>query len=282
MAPPKSKNAERVAEWRKRQKEDPELYEKYKEKERERYKRKKEKGLIKMASEMTQKELKGKRSQWKKNQRGKRERDKMMVAHVQNLITPPNSPEPHHLEERGQRNHVIKRGRKKVRKDRARAYREIFLLRVKLAQEKKLKEKYKKRLQRVHKKGNEDDVLKKADEMIRNRSSRKALILHNIMVRNIRNRYKCSSHETRRMISSLIGRHNVLTKYRLQNYARKVLGIRQRKTQHRQIRIEVGETRIKKDIREFMERDDNSRIKAGKKSTITRKKEGKKTNQTVE
>ena len=56
-------NAERVARWRKRQKEDPEKYRQYQLKEKERYKKKKEAGVVKQVKDMTPKEIKKDKAQ---------------------------------------------------------------------------------------------------------------------------------------------------------------------------------------------------------------------------
>ena len=67
-------------------------------------------------------------------------------------------------------------------------------------------------------------------------------------------------------------------RYRLGTYARAVLGISRRSlhaTDEQKRKVSVKQTRMKKHVVEFLERDDNSKVKAGKKATITRMKEKK-------
>ena len=66
-------NAERVALWRQRQKQDPRKNEMYKMNERNRYKMRKEN--IKSIKDMSQREQRDTRRNWRRNQSEKRKRD---------------------------------------------------------------------------------------------------------------------------------------------------------------------------------------------------------------
>ena len=164
-------------------------------------------------------------------------------------------------------------GRKKVRKDRAKAYRELFKLQLQLNQEIRLKERYKKRYNRLK-------VAKaSALKIIKKREEWRALLLHNVIAKRIKERYQQSrNHEYKNFVVSLICRDNILMRYRLGNYASSVLGIPRRvmKSSGKQQRKASIKPKIsRKRVAEFLERDDNSRVKAGKKATITRNKEKK-------
>ena len=80
------------------------------------------------------------RKRWRKNQKQKREKDKD-IANLITVNTPPDSPgnEDIYLVD-GRRSS----GRKKVRRDRAKAYREVKKLKVKLQKKEKEIHKYKK------------------------------------------------------------------------------------------------------------------------------------------
>ena len=169
-------NAERVANWRKRQREDPEKYRQYQLKEKERYKKKKEAGIVKQAKDMSPRELRYARKHWMKNQRRKRRQDKKIQEDMRQVLSPPPTPSPDRgqdqnqvieeihqnkpIEENQRRETMRKLGRKKVRKDRAKAYRELFNLRIRLQQEARLKEKYKKRYNRLKSQKTEKDPIK--------------------------------------------------------------------------------------------------------------------------
>ena len=173
-----------------------------------------------------------------------------------------------------------KLGRKKVKKDRAKAYRELFKLRIKLQNEIRLKEKHKKRYNRVKNAKTEKDPIKASTaRIIKKKDEWRALLLHNIITRQIKERYtKTRNHEYKNFISTLICQDNILMRYRLGTYARAVLGISRRSlhaTDEQKRKVQVKPTRMKKHFIEFLERDDNSRVKAGKKATITRSKEKK-------
>jgi len=100
----------------------------------------------------------------------------------------------------------------------------------------------------------------------------------------VKTRYhNTKSVEERRKISSFICSRKLLTKHCLGKYVKTIFGFSQRRIEgeNRERRKPLKSTRIKQIVVSFLERDDNSRVKAGKKSTITRKGEKKKANQTV-
>lgn len=116
-------SAERSKLWRERKKNNPEEYRAYLQKERERYNKRKEKGEIKSIQELSAREQRKQQKSWRVNQRNKREKSKILLDAVQRLKTPLNSPNENNANDQTlKRNNV---GRKKVRRDRASAYREI-------------------------------------------------------------------------------------------------------------------------------------------------------------
>jgi len=109
------------------------------------------KGTVKLVSEMSGRESRYKRKQWRTNQRNKRAKDKYITT----INTPPPTPEGsdaqrqenQNSDERQQVNKNM--GRKRVRRDRAKAYRRLFHMQTKLESEKRNKEKYKKKYYRL-------------------------------------------------------------------------------------------------------------------------------------
>ena len=75
MAPKKS--TERSRDYRKKLKEDPVKYQQYIDREKERYKRRKETGKLKVISQLSKREQRQKRKQWRVKQNNKRANDKI-------------------------------------------------------------------------------------------------------------------------------------------------------------------------------------------------------------
>lgn len=116
-------SAERLKLLSEQTKNNPEEYGAYLQKERERYNKRKEKGEIKSIQELSAREQRKQQKSWRVNQRNKREKSKILLDAVQRLNTPLNSPNENNANDQTlKRNNV---GRKKVRRDRARAYTEI-------------------------------------------------------------------------------------------------------------------------------------------------------------
>jgi hypothetical protein len=269
-------NAEKQKRWRDRQKQNEDTYREYLRKERERYKSKKERGIVLPISELGTRDQRNKRRQWRRNARNKKVKDVQLRNAIMNQVTPPTSPmSPENNNQRQQQRRQA--GRKKVRKDRARAYREIFKLRLALNRAERLTEKYKKRNQRLQKKLPKPK-LDPTKETITNRELRKALNFYNVIVQNIKKRYDTTkSPRQRKFISSIVCSYELLRKYRLGQFAKHTLGIskHQMKTGDKTRKKTIKSTRIKKVITEFLERDDNSRLKADKNATVTRYKQKK-------
>ena len=131
-------NAERVALWRQRQKQDPQKNEIYKMNERNRYKMRKEKGSIKSIKDMSQREQRDTRRNWRRNQSKKRKRDIIFKVRVNAIPSPPTSPDG--IDNRAET--MKKVGRKQIHKDRSKAYRNITKLKVKLYDQTRLTELY--------------------------------------------------------------------------------------------------------------------------------------------
>ncbi|WAR07949.1 hypothetical protein MAR_017907 [Mya arenaria] len=100
---------ERVANWRKRMKEDPIKYAQYKLKEHERYLKNKERGVVKSIDNMTPREQNKTRRAWRKSQRARTKRIKDMNA----MMTPPTSPDENRFQQNSRREAAQRNGRRK-------------------------------------------------------------------------------------------------------------------------------------------------------------------------
>ncbi|WAQ94250.1 hypothetical protein MAR_006721 [Mya arenaria] len=228
-------NAERVARWRQRQREDPRV--------------------VKPIAELSKRDQRSKRKQLRQSSNKYYIRIQRILTAIENTETPPHSPE----------NNQVQAARRMGRK------------RIALKKEERLKEKYKKRFQR-QKNSKEDQRQKEEEAVIKGHNIRKAVLLYSVIVNRLRKRYKMTkTHTEKRNIASLVCATGLIRRYRLADYARKMIGVttHQMKRKPRRQQIHIKATRVRKAVYSFFERDDNSRIKADKKATITRKGEKK-------
>ncbi|WAR22315.1 hypothetical protein MAR_016289 [Mya arenaria] len=208
---------------------------------------------------MTPREQNKTRRAWRKSQRARTKRIKDMNA----MMTPPTSPDENRFQQNSRREAAQRNGRRKKLRDRAKAYRRILKLTTELNKERRLKEKYKKRSQRLK--------VKNVTSKMKNETE-KAVQFSNVIIKHIRDRYRREkSYKQRRQISMLICSYEVLKKYRLGKFATKALGMTTHQMKSRKIRRITSIAPKKKEVTEFFERDDNSRMKADKKATITQK-----------
>jgi hypothetical protein len=179
-------------------------------------------------------------------------------------------------------------GRKKVRRDRSAAYREIQRLKVALAKAQRRSQKYKKQAQRAKagvSSSIKDTPRSKTRSMLSqsivNPVVKKSLFLHNVLCNSIRERYHTTkSDKVRQLLASIVA-SNLLRKYKLMRTCRKSTGISERRLSssakykvatYSYVRepCKSKTYRLRNLICQFLERDDNSRITTSKSDTITR------------
>ncbi|XP_060585150.1 uncharacterized protein LOC132741080 [Ruditapes philippinarum] len=200
-------SAERSALWRQRQRQNPMKHEEYKRKEKERYKKRKEKGQFLPVAELSTRDQRKLRRNWRINQRNKRQKDKKLQHDVSKILSPPNSPTSpeHHIIQQNQYESRKSAGRKKKNLNRSKVYREQFKLRIQLNNERRQKEKYKKRYFRLKKRICTDEMVSTVDKIIYKKEVRSALTLYTIMINNIKKRYRdCETSQEKRTIKNLI------------------------------------------------------------------------------
>ena len=142
-------------------------------------------------------------------------------------------------------------------------------LKIKLKLQTRLTEKYKKRFQRQKKK---HDQPTKETHLI-NVNTKKVYKLYETVINNIRMKYQNSTSQAqKRMIASLVTSKRILKQYRIGAVAQSIFAFSRRhlKNQHTR-RPSIKSLRVKEKVAEFFERDDVSRMKPDKQSTITRK-----------
>ena len=146
--PPKSAK-ERQKQWRDRKKLNAAAHEEYLQRERGRYARRKETGSRKCVKDMTPREHRRQKHAWKRDQRVHRER----VKTAPTVITPPPSPGvvADQAPAPPQPSNAA-RGRRKVPRDRSKAYRTINKLTVKLETLERSAKRIQKRYERAQKK----------------------------------------------------------------------------------------------------------------------------------
>ena len=124
MAPKKS-SAEAMRRLRERIKGDPEAHNAYLMKERERYQRRKAAGKMKKIQDLCERDQRNLCRKWRKDKRSQRKNVKKQEEILEQLKTPPSTPEQadQHIERPPSRQQSV--GRKKIRRENRTAYRTI-------------------------------------------------------------------------------------------------------------------------------------------------------------
>lgn len=151
-----------------------------------------------------------------------------------------------------------------------------------MEKEKRKKEKYKKRCQRLG--GEKKSPRSKVDALLRHETVsntiRKRLLLQESIIEEIRNKYKNTKKERERQIIAKTTIGKIIKKYRLQRAAQTALGFSKKRGQRQDgglITFERKESNrlpvdCKQKIKAFFLRDDVSRMTTGRKQTVTQKK----------
>ncbi len=172
------------------------------------------------------------------------------------------------------------------------AYRHIATLQVKLQHTQRRADKFKKRLQRSQKEGkNLESPRTKTDAMLAGATNvppkaKRALLFHNAFTQSFRRKRRLMKNQSEKDISVKVVASKAFRKYRLKKYARETLGLTARhdaildrelkelKAKKRK-RNQMHAQETTESVRNFYTRDDNSKLTAGKKQTITRGKQKK-------
>ncbi|WAR20604.1 LOW QUALITY PROTEIN: hypothetical protein MAR_002442 [Mya arenaria] len=239
-------SGERSALWRKRQRENETKHEE------------KALGQLKPIKDLTEREKRQKRRNWKTHAKNKRDKDKSIKTALASICTPPNSPEglqPIPQQQQQQQCNKV-RGRRKKNLNRSRA------LKIELNKERRLKNKYKTRYYRLIRSQKEDDVEETVKNIMSSQKTMKStLTLYCLLVNNLRTKYASSNRKTKQIMKSL-------RVYAEEILSEKLYGQSNRDFYERN----KNKRELRRTIESFFTRDDNSRFKAGKKSTRTKRK----------
>ena len=286
--------AERMRKYRERIKQDPERQESEHKKERERWKKRCEDGKVDRITDRTERGKRMQRKRW----RDAWKRHCNNKKNVAEMITPPTTPEPqqehNHMNPSGDHSSAKSRGRKKIRRDRAMAYRQLFKAKLESIRNKRLAERYRKRCQRQKEKSRDIDQPDAVELTPRSRVThllhnvkvpthvRKMLLFHHVLSASVRKRMRQKQKERdKQVITKVMCADKLVKRYRLMSHACKSMNIthaRQRTNRGRSVDLKfernskIAIHEIKKQVEHFFIRDDVSRMKTGKKDTATKGK----------
>ena len=267
-------NAERQAAYRAKRDADPQRKSRHRDTEKTTYVSKKQSGKVLVIENMTDRERRKKRKDWQRASR--RYRMKRNEEGDATEMTPAGTPEAGSSgQDRESANRRV--GRKRVNKDRAKCYRRLRQKEEELLKERRKRYRAEKRLQRLRK--NVKTPLtprSKTRSLLRHLESSKPIIKRNLeahfaMKDNLKDLYRNARTqlEKQRIRNLTCGR--IMKKYRMQVTARKMLGLPLEAARERKhAKASVYAEAVKKKVKEFFERDDNSRMTTGKKQTLTR------------
>ncbi|KAK6168704.1 hypothetical protein SNE40_020096 [Patella caerulea] len=277
--------SEKDRKYRNKIKEDPVRYAEYLKRERERYQRKKEKKQVKLIKDLTTREKRQKRKQWRIAQRRHRNKVGEDGPTNSNLITPPTSPvDDPGPGPSGGNNNVFNfdrpsRGRKRVRRDRSASYRKIQKLESELEGKTRLLERYKKRYYRTLSRQQQNST--PAPETPRSKTARllggrpvsskvkKTLIFHYCLSSELQKKLQ-KRRESKSIVQ--IFKSKIMGSYKMKSLVKETFGIKKGNRSNKRIMKRHCLQQLQNSIKEFLERDDSSRLSAGKKSTITKNK----------
>ena len=251
----------------------------YRQSERDRYERRKQLGSRKLVKDMSTREHRMQMRKWRKwkSDSIRRHRENEQLPNVASTPTV-ETPE---IQSSTVSSGAKLRGRKKVRKNRAKAYRTIEKLTEEVKQKDKLIQRYRQQLP-VHRSNKKNDLGSKSTPRSVtqkqlsgcrvNDKVRKCLLFHNVLMSEIRD--GVSRAGNKRALAQFVS-GKLLKKYRVMHMT-KVFGCSRRLLQlnrsKRMKRKSAVSSELIRHIQQFYLREDNSSSTAGKKETITRKK----------
>ncbi|KAL7392517.1 hypothetical protein ABVT39_025857 [Epinephelus coioides] len=203
-------------------------------------------------------------------------------------MTPPPSPDIRSEAENApvpgpSRQYIV--GRKNVRRGRRRLQNESEQLQALLERERKKKEKYKKRYQRLA--GVKKSPHSVGDALLYNQTVnntiRRRVLLQESIIEDIRNKYKNTKKEREKQIIAKTTIGKIIRKYSLQRAAQVTPGFSKKRCQRPDGGLITFERKLsnrlpaecKEKVKTFFLRDDVSRMITGKKQTVTQKKNKK-------
>ena len=230
----------------------------------------------------TQREKRATRNNWRKNQRASRN-SRENLAHI---VTPPSSPTDDIVGAAPPNTHpssAKRRGRKYIRRDRAKVRRDNMKLKVKLAIADKQSQRYRKRYERLkerHSKSTNSPATKTRKLLkghVVSNKIRRTLLCHNAVMEQLRVKYRNNASQRKKAFIAKLLRGKILKKCLVTERVRTALGSCSRDrasfgTFAREHRCDALTERQLDTVKAFYERDDVSRLLSGKKDYIIRRK----------
>jgi hypothetical protein len=213
-------NAERQRQFRERIKATTEKHQEYLANEKRRWKERKEAKKIKSVADMSSRELRYKRKDWSTKKRMQRQKLKAALQ-LQNQ-SPPMTPLHAELDPTPSSSTQSGLGRKRIRRDRSKLFRQVKKLNTELAKASKEAQRYKKRYQRLltstrGSKGLHSSPRKVTNKMLVGcqvpRHVKRSLLCYNSMIRSIRDKYN-GTHVKKQMTRDILV-NQLMRKYKL-------------------------------------------------------------------
>ncbi|XP_063237276.1 uncharacterized protein LOC134539299 [Bacillus rossius redtenbacheri] len=252
---------------------DPIRYEEAKKKERERYHERKRLGKIKSVNEMSSREQRNIRKNWR--QRSKKyysSKKNQEMDQMQTDCTSPPSPQPGPSEKKDNQSHRLILGKKKRRSNQHAFKNKIKSLEERLKKVEKKAEKYKKRLQRSQNRKKETPRKSVARLLKGQRVTpevKEKLLFHEVITKQVReNAAKHRKPQT--IIASICGK--IIKKYRYLGYMGNIFERRICIRGRKRTCAKEAMRKASECVRDFLEKDESSRLCPGKKDTVTRNK----------
>lgn len=273
----KRKKAEAQRRRREKIKGNPELYQKERAKEKERWARRVRDGKIKQIKDLSRRQQKSKRRMWQnssKNYRDKMKQRKNAITQYINDNTPPSSPVSFDARERPGTSR-ISAGRKRVRKDRAKAYRRIEKLKMKLKKQKREIEKLRKRNQRLrHKYSKTNSPRQNVLSLIRKNPVsavvKRKLLFHETLMAQLSDNFSGLKSKERKLAGRILT-GEIIKRYKFKSRFG-FLTYKYQRIHKLRINAKVRRQILEKEVQQFLEKDESSRVCPGKKDTVTKNK----------
>lgn len=298
----RERNRDRMRKKREEIRNNVDKYEDEKRKERERYNRRVQAGKIKKINELNARAQRSVRKVWRDKTRKSRQNKKREQIEKQFAeVTSPDSPlcnnvelsyetpccsQQTHMKMGFRLNHQKDSGKKRSRKHREEMKKKISELEIKVKKLETRCNKYKVRYSRLQKEElqGKDTPKKYVKRLVKgqlvSKTIKRKLLFGEVLKAQLRDNFTESKtlREKRNMINFISGK--IVKKYRCQSLSLKSLTLKRITRNGKDLQREmITKNRIlgvMQKIREFLEKDENSRLCAGKKECITRRKEKKK------
>lgn len=274
---------ERQRRRREKIKNDPVKFAEHKDKERQRWHKRKSQGKVKTVSEMSERENRKQKRDWKDRQRKCRSKNATQLSNSQNFEL--------YLEriENQVQHTAAKRKEKSPRYSYNRAQKKLDQLNKKLSEEcikhKKESGRYKQKYYRMLRQVSDVTTTprKTVKKMFHSGTKsvlRKKLLFSEVLFAQLRQKYRnaSSEKEKRGMTNVLSGK--IIAKYRMQNMLRNTIGLSRRQCQNntktdnvkfpQRMKYQSISIKLRSNVRSFFLRDDNSVATSGKKDTRTK------------